>query len=69
MNLESDEFIAGAIAASKSDLEIVVIASGNMESAIYKWYLVRDAYSNQCIIALDDGDSGSLPEIEKCLSC
>ena len=69
MNLGSDEFIAGAIAASKGELEIVAIAGGNMESAIYRWYLVRDPESDQCVIALDDGESDSVPEIVKCLSC
>jgi hypothetical protein len=69
MNLESDKFIAGAIAASKGELEIVAIAGGNMESAIYKWYLVRDSESDQCVIALDDGESDSVPEVVKCSSC
>ena len=68
MNLGSDEFIAGAIAASKGELEIVAIAGGNMESAVYGWYLIRDQESDQCVIALDDGESDSVPEIVKCLS-
>lgn len=69
MNLGSDEFIAGAIAASKGELEIVAIAGGNMESAVYGWYLIRDQESDQCVIALDDGESDSVPEIVKCSSC
>ena len=69
MNLSSDEFIAGAIAALKGELEIVAIAGGNMESAVYGWYLVCDPESDQCVIALDDGESDSAPEIVKCLSC
>ena len=69
MNLESDEFIAGAIAASQSKLEIVAIAGGNMESAVYGWYLVRDPESDQCVIALDDGESDGIPNILKCSSC
>ena len=68
MNLESDEFIAGVIATSKGELEIVAIAGGNMESAVYRWYIVRDPESDQCVIALDD-DSDSIPHIVKCSSC
>ena len=69
MNLESDEFIAGVIATSKGELEIVAIAGGNMESAVYGWYLVREPESDQCVIALDDCESDSVPHIVKCSSC
>ncbi len=64
MDLKNKIFIAGAIAAANEELIIDLVASGNMDSAIYRWYRIYDPQSDQCVVALG-GDDG-LPTMEIC---
>lgn len=64
MDLKNEIFVAGAIAASSGDLAVDLVASGNMESTIYRWYRIYDPQSDQCVVALG-GDDG-IPSMEIC---
>ena len=57
MDLKNETFIAGAIAAANEELIIDFVASGNMESAVYRWYRIYDPQSDRCVVALG-GDDG-----------
>lgn len=64
MDLENEDFVAGAIAAADEKLNVDFIAAGNMESVVFTWYRIYDPNSEQCVIALY-GDDG-VTSIEEC---
>jgi hypothetical protein len=42
----TDNFLAGVIAASEMDLKVSLLASGQLESTSYEWYLVDRDYKS-----------------------
>ena len=64
MDLENEDFVAGAIAAADEKLNVDFIAVGNMESVIFTWFRVYDPNSEECVVALS-GDDG-VTSIEIC---
>ena len=64
MDLENEDFVAGAIAAADEKLNVDFIAVGNMESVIFTWYRIYDPNSEECVVALS-GDDG-VTSIEIC---
>jgi len=55
----NDDFLAGVVASSKMDLEISLLASGQMEATSYAWYLVDRDYGEERVMLLVDTDPDS----------
>jgi hypothetical protein len=63
--LDSQDYVAGALAATVGDLEVKRVAGGNIESTVYQWFRVYDPSSDECraILATDYGEN---PFCEPC---
>ena len=59
MSEMTDDFLAGAIAASEMDLKVSLLASGQLESTSYAWYLVDRDYGEERVMLLVDTDPDS----------
>lgn len=59
MSEMTDDFLAGAIAASEMDLKVTLLASGQLESTSYAWYLVDRDYGEERVMLLVDTDPDS----------
>lgn len=59
MSEMTDDFLAGAIAASKMDLKVSLLAIGQLESTSYAWYLVDRDYGEELVMLLVDTDPDS----------
>lgn len=55
----TDEFLAGVIAASEMDLKVSLLASGQLESTSYAWYLVDRDCGEERVMLLVDTDPDS----------
>lgn len=58
MDLNNDDFLAGAVAAGSGCLEVETLARGDMESVGYNWYRICNPETDECMVVLmgDDGD-------------
>lgn len=52
----NDDFLAGAVASSESDLKVTILASGQLEATSYAWYLVDRDYGEERVMLLVDTD-------------
>jgi hypothetical protein len=59
MSAMTDEFLAGVIAASEMDLNVSLLASGQLEATSYAWYLVDRDYGEERVMLLVDKDPES----------
>ncbi len=59
MSQLTDEFLAGAVAASEMDLKVSLLASGQLEATSYAWYLVDREYGEERVMLLVDTDPDS----------
>ena len=59
MSAMTDDFLAGVIAASEMDLKVSLLASGQLESTSYAWYLVDRDYGEERVMLLVDTDPDS----------
>ena len=59
MSAMTDDFLAGVIAASEMDLKVSLLASGQLESTSYAWYLVDRDYGEERVMLLADTDPDS----------
>jgi hypothetical protein len=55
----NDDFLAGVVASSEMDLEISLLASGQLEATSYAWYLVDRDYGEERVMLLVDKDPES----------
>ena len=52
----TDDFLAGVVASSQMDLNMSLLASGQMEATSYTWYLVDRDYGEERVMLLVDTD-------------
>jgi hypothetical protein len=52
----NDDFLAGVVASSEMDLEVSLLASGQLEATSYAWYLVERDYGEERVMLLADRD-------------
>jgi hypothetical protein len=52
----NDDFLAGVVASSEMDLEVSLLASGQLEATSYAWYLVDRDYGEERVMLLADRD-------------
>lgn len=55
----TDDFLAGAVASSEMDLEVSLLAAGQIEATSYAWYLVDRDYGEERVMLLLDTDPDS----------
>jgi hypothetical protein len=58
MSQLTDEFLAGAVAHFQGDVQVSVVAFGQLEATRYAWYLVDRDCGEERIVALVDKDPG-----------
>ena len=58
MSKMNDDFLAGAVASSESDLRVTLLASGQLEATSYAWYLLDRDCGEERIVVLVDKDPG-----------
>jgi hypothetical protein len=56
MSALTDDFLAGAIAASAMDLGVYLLGSGTMDATSYAWYLVDRDHGEERVMLLADQD-------------
>lgn len=59
MSAMTDDFLAGVIAASETDIKVALLARGQLESTSYAWYLVDRDYGEERVMLLADTDPDS----------
>ena len=59
MSAMTDDFLAGVIATSETDLKVSLLASGQLEATSYAWYLVDRDYGEERVMFLVDADPDS----------
>jgi hypothetical protein len=55
----NDDFLAGVVASSEMNLEVSLLASGQLEATSYAWYLVDRNYGEERVMLLVDNDPES----------
>jgi hypothetical protein len=58
MSQLTDEFLAGAVAHSQGDVQVSVVAFGQLEATSYAWYLVDRDCGEERIMVLVDREPG-----------
>jgi hypothetical protein len=61
MSTLTDEFLAGAVTHSQGDLQVSVLAFGQLEATSYNWYLLDRDCGEERIVVLVDKDPGMGP--------
>lgn len=59
MSAMTDDFLAGVIATSETDLKVSLLASGQLGATSYAWYLVDRDYGEERVMLLVDTDPDS----------
>ena len=52
MNDKSDDFLAGAVAASLKKLKVSKLATGEMPPVLFEWFHIYDIENNECFVVL-----------------
>jgi hypothetical protein len=58
--LDSQDFVAGALAALSGDIEVKPVAFGNYEPTAFQWYRVYDMRSDECRVVLAGSDDATV---------
>jgi hypothetical protein len=59
-SLDSEAYVAGALAAANGDIEVKPVASGHYEPTAFHWYRVYDPSSDECRVVLAGSDDATI---------